>query len=50
MTVCPVDGPTVPVAIGECVALGPDSVFDIGFVGGVELRATGADAGWRRSA
>ncbi len=44
VTACPVAGPTVPVSMGECVALGPDSVVDIGFVGGVELRATGADA------
>ena len=44
VTVCPVAGPTAPVNIGECVALGPDSAVDIGFVGGVELRATGADA------
>lgn len=43
VTACPVAGPTAPVNIRECVALGPDSVVDIGFVGGVELRATGAE-------
>lgn len=43
VTACPVAGPTAPVSMGECVALGPDSVVDIDFVGGVDLRATGAD-------
>ncbi len=45
VTACPVAGPTAPVSTGECVALGPDSVVDIGFIGGVELRATEADTG-----
>ena len=44
VTACPVAGPAAPVSTRECVALGPDSVVAIPFVGGVELRATGADA------
>lgn len=44
VTACPVAGPTASVNTGECVALGPDSVVDVSSVGGVELRATGADA------
>jgi len=45
VTACPVAGPTDPVTLGECVALGPDSLVDIDFVGGVELRAAGAETG-----
>ena len=43
VTVCPAAGPTAAVLAGERVGLGPGGVVDIAFVGGVELRATGAD-------
>lgn len=44
VTACPVAGPTAPVSAADCVGLGPDSAVDIGAGGGVELRATGAEA------
>lgn len=44
MTACPVTGPATPVSAGECVGLAPGAAVDMAFVGGVELRATAADA------
>lgn len=44
MTACPVAGPATPVHAGECVGLGSGAAVEMAFVGGVELRATGADA------
>ena len=44
VTACPVAGPTTPVHAGDCVGLGSGAAVEIAFVGGVELRAKGADA------
>ena len=44
VSVCPVSGATAPVTAGDCVNLGAAATVDVGFVGGVELRASGADA------
>ena len=44
VTACPVAGPTTPVPTGECLGLGSGAAVELAFVGGVELRATGADA------
>jgi hypothetical protein len=44
VAVCPVAGATAPVAPGDCADLGAGATVDVGFTGGVELRATGAGA------
>lgn len=44
VAVCPVVGATTRLAPGDCVDLPPDTVAQVGSVGGVELRATEADA------
>ena len=44
VTACPAAAPTTSVRAAECVGLGPGGAVEIDFVGGVELRATGAEA------
>ena len=44
VTVCPVAGPTAAVDAGGCAALGPGASVELPWIGGVELRATGARA------
>ena len=44
MTACPVAGPAAPVHAGDRVGLRSGAAVEISSVGGVELRAKGADA------
>ena len=44
VAVCPVSGPTAPVAAGDCADLGAGATVDVPFTVGLELRASGAVA------